>query len=89
MNNKPDIRIYQTKASPLSVIVVLFLIIVGISLFFFFGFIALIISGLLALGASLLRLFIPKKKRLFKEYDTRTRTITLEKKDYEIIDHDK
>ena len=88
MNNKPDVRIYQAKASPFFVIAVLFFIIMGISLFFFFGIIALIISGLLALGASIIRLFMPKKKKKFKEYDPSTGTITLEKKDYEIIDHD-
>jgi len=88
MNNKPEIKIYQAKSSPFLMIAVIFFIILGISLFFFFGFIALIISGLFAIGASLVRFFMPKKPEKFKEYDPKTGIITLEKKDYEIIDDD-
>ena len=89
MNNKPDIRIYQAKSSPLLTIAVILIVVIGISLFFFFGFIALIVAGILAIGTSLYRFFVPKKPEKFKDYDPRTGTITLEKSDYEIIDEDK
>ncbi len=89
MNNGPNIKIYQAKSSPLLTIAVILIVVIGISLFFFFGFIALIVAGILAIGTSLYRFFVPKKPDKFKEYDPRTGTITLEKSDYEIIDEDK
>ena len=89
MNNRPDLKIYQAKPSPLLTILIILIVVVGVSLFFFFGFIALIIAGILAIGTSLYRFFVPKKPDKFKDYDPRTGTITLEKSDYEIIDDDK
>ncbi len=89
MNNGPNIKIYRAKSSPLLTIAVILIVVVGISLFFFFGFIALIVAGILAIGTSLYRFFVPKKQDKFKDYDPRTGTITLEKSDYEIIDDDK
>ncbi len=89
MNKGPEIKIYQAKSSPLLTIFVILIVIAGISLFFFFGFIALIVAGILAIGTSLYRFFIPKKPDKFKDYDPRTGTITLEETDYEITDNDK
>ena len=89
MNNKPKVHFYKSTGSPFFIFVILFLVIMGLILFSFFGLIAFITAGILALITSVVRFFIPSKRRKFNDYNSRTNTLTLEEKDYEIIDDDK
>ena len=89
MNNKPKIHFYRSSSSPLLVFILLFFVILGLILFSFFGIIALIAAGVFALVASVLRFIMPSKSKKFKNYNSTTNTLTLEEKDYEIIEDDK
>ena len=89
MNKKPKIHFYKSSASPFLVFIILFFVIMGLILFSFFGIIAFIAAGIFALVASVLRFIMPSKKKKFNNYNSRTDTLTLEEKDYEIIEDDK
>ena len=89
MNNKPKIHYYKSGGSPFFIFVILLLIIMGLILFSFFGIIAFIVAGILALITSVVRFIFPSKRKRFNDYNSRTNTLTLEEKDYEILDDDK
>ncbi|MGI9534966.1 MAG: hypothetical protein ACR2NW_08435 [Thermodesulfobacteriota bacterium] len=89
MNEKHKISFYKSTTSPFLVFIILFFVITGLILFSFFGIIAFIAAGIFALIASALRLIMPSKSKKFDNYNSRTNTLTLEKKDYEIIEDDK
>lgn len=89
MNNKPKIHYYKSTASPFLVFVILFFVIMGLILFSFFGIIAFIAAGIFAIIASVLRFIMPSKRKKFTDFNSRTNTLTLEEKDYEIIEDDK
>ena len=88
MNNKPKIHYYKSTVSPFFVFVILFFVIMGLILFSFFGIIAFIAAGIFAIIASVLRFIMPSKRKKFADYNSRTNTLTLEEKDYEIIEDD-
>ncbi|MGI9553982.1 MAG: hypothetical protein ACR2NC_03570 [Thermodesulfobacteriota bacterium] len=89
MNEKPKISFYKSTTSPFLVFIILFLVVTGLILFSFFGIIAFIVAGIFALIASAIRFIMPSKSKKFNNYNSRTNTLTLEEKDYEILDDDK
>ena len=89
MSNKPKIHYYKSSASPFFIFIFLFFLILGLILFSFFGIIAFIAAGIFALVASVLRFIMPSRKKKFEDFNERTNTLTLEEKDYEIMEDDK
>lgn len=69
-------------------LVIFIFIILFLVMFSFFGIIAFIIASVIALVASVIRFIKPSRKK-FKDYNPGTKTLTLEEKDYEIIEDDK
>ena len=88
MRKKPSGQYYKGSFPPFLIFVFIFFIIIGLILFSSFGIIALIAAGVLALVTSVIRFLFPSRFKRFDNYNPRTKTLTLQEKDYEIIDDD-
>ena len=88
MSNKFKIHFHKSTASSFMIFMLLLFVVLGLILFSFFGIIAFIAAGIFALLASALRLIMPSRSKKFNNYDSKTKTLTLEEKDYEIIEDD-
>ena len=89
MNNKPKIYNYRGSFPPFLIFIFFVFLILGLILFSFFGIIAFIAAGVLALVTSVVRFIFPSKFRKFDNYNPRTKTLTLEEEDYEVLDEEK
>ena len=68
--------------------IAIFFIVLAFLFFAFFGVIAFVIVGALAIGASILRSLNPFKKKKIKNYDPSTDTYTLDESEYKVIKED-
>ncbi len=88
MKNKFKIRGHKSTNSAFTAFMFSIFTVLALILFSFFGIITLITCSVFALIASALRFVTPSGKKN-ANYDIRTKTLTLEKNDYEVIENDK
>lgn len=80
---------YKSGFPKIPLAIILFLVVVSITFFAFFGVLAFVFFSLLATASAFIRLLNPFKGRKVKNYDPSTDTYTLEDTDYEVLDSKK